>query len=174
MFLPTMRRCLVALCLLACMPAVGFSAVADEVLVKAGFLLNFAKFVEWPAASELFEFCIIGHDEMASLLETQLAGKSILSRPIAIRKGPSSRELSSCSIVYIGRAEKKMVPQIANSIAGKQILTVSEFPELGAKGITISFFSDEERIRFEIHLGAMKRSGLKISSKLLQVARTVD
>jgi hypothetical protein len=167
-----MCRCLVALCIIASTPAVGFSSVADEVLVKAGFLLNFARFVEWPDTSAPFEFCVIGDDRIAGLLEGQLAGKNLVSRPITVRNRP--RELSSCNVVYIGRAEKKTASQIAHSLVGKQILTVSEFPELGGKGVTISFFSDEERIRFEIHLGAMKRSGLKISSKLLQLARTVD
>jgi hypothetical protein len=59
-------------------------------------------------------------------------------------------------------------------MAGKHILIVSEFPELGSQGIAISFFTEEGRVRFEVHLGAVDKAGLKISSKLLQLARIAD
>ena len=80
-------------------------------------------------------------------------------------------ELNSCNVIYIGRAEKKTAPQVAEAVAGKQILTVSEFPELGSQGVVINFYLDEERVRFEINLGAVARAGLKLSSRLLTLAR---
>lgn len=167
-------RCWLVVCLMNCMSAFGHASLSDELLVKAGFLVNFAKFVEWPVNSGPFAFCVVGDDRVAESLETGLSGKTILSRPVAVRNKPALRDLPLCNVVYIGRAEKKIAAQIAQSLAGKPILIVSEFPELGSQGVTISFFSDQERIRFEIHMGAVNRSGLKISSKLLQLARVVD
>jgi hypothetical protein len=163
------------MCIVACVSAFGDPLTSDEVPVKAGFLFNFAKFVEWPAArSGPLDFCVMGDDRMAAYLETGLSGKSIGSRRVTVRNRPGPAELQSCSVIYLGRAEKKSAPQVAQSVVGKQILTVSEFPELGSQGVVISFFVDQERVRFEVHLGAVGRAGLKISSKLLILARIVD
>jgi hypothetical protein len=164
--------CFVIMCIGACVSACGQSPVLDETAVKAGFLFNFAKFVEWPTDhSGSLAFCVIGDDSMAASLEAGVAGKNIGERSIVVRSRPDLAALESCSVIYIGRANKKEATQAARLVAGKQILTVSEFPELGSQGVTISFFLDEERVRFEVHLGAVKQAGLKVSSRLLTLAR---
>jgi hypothetical protein len=160
------------LCLLACPGTYGQPPVSAETAVKAAFLFNFAKFVEWPASSSgPLAFCVIGDDSMATQLEASVAGKSIGARPVVVRNRLKLEELSSCSVIYIGRGNKNAAVQAAQLVAGKQILTVSEFPELGSQGVTINFYLDDESVRFEVHLGAVKQAGLKISSKLLSLAR---
>ena len=152
--------------------AIAQPPVSDEASVKAGFLVNFAKFVEWPATSSgTLDFCVIGDDRLAQNLETYVAGKQIGARPLAVRARPDLALLDTCSVVYIGRGRKKIASQAALLLAGKQVLTVSEFPDLAAQGAVINFFLDDERVRFEVHLGALRRAGLKISSKLLSLAR---
>ncbi len=164
--------CLVIVGIFTCVSADGDSTPVDEVSVKAGFLLNFAKFVEWPASqSGPIAFCVIGDGPMAASLEAGVAGKSIGSRPLVVRNRPETPELVSCSVIYIGRSDKKEAVQAAQLVAGKQILTVSEFPELGSQGVVINFYLDEERVRFEINLGAVRQAGLKLSSRLLALAR---
>ena len=164
--------CFVILCILVCASAYGALPVSDELAVKAGFLFNFAKFVEWSATSSgPLAFCVIGDDRIAAYLEANIAGKQIGLRSLAVRNESAQGELLSCSVIYIGRAEKNVASHVAQLVAGKQILTVSEFPELGSQGIVISFFLDEERVRFEVHLGAARQGGLKISSRLLGLAR---
>jgi hypothetical protein len=159
---------------LAAVGSIHAQMVSDEVAVKAGFLVNFAKFVEWPgAASGPLAFCVIGDDSMASLLASDVAKKSIGSRPLVVKNQPDLSDLGSCSVIYIGRSKKNIAAVAAQAVAGKQILTVSEFPELGAQGVVINFYLDDQRVRFEIHRGALNRSGLKISSKLLSLARVV-
>ena len=166
---------LAALFLIACVSAANAASAADETFVKAGFLANFARFVEWPEPnSGSLEFCVIGDDRMSSYLETSLAGKSIGARRLTVRNQPSLTDLRSCSLIYVGRGGKKIASQVAQSVAGAHILTISEFPELGSQGVPMSFFLDEGRVRFEVHLGAVDRTGLKISSKLLQLARIAD
>jgi len=166
--------CFLIMCTGSCLSVRGESQLLDETAVKAGFLLNFAKFVEWPAAkSGSLNFCIVGDDRMAVSLEAGLARKSIGSRSLVVRNRPGMAELLSCAVIYIGRTEKKMAAQIAQSVAGQHILTVSEFPELGSQGVAINFFLDEERVRFEVHLGAVKQAGLTMSSRLLSLARVV-
>ena len=159
----------------------SFAAIGDihaqivsEVAVKAGFLVNFAKFVEWPAAnSGPLVFCVIGDDSMASLLAGDVARKSIGSRQLVVKNQSDLSDLGACSVIYIGRSKKNVAAQAAQAVAGKQILTVSEFPELGTQGVVINFYLNDQRVRFEIHRGAIERSGLKISSKLLSLARVV-
>jgi len=148
------------------------SPVSDPALVKAGFLFNFAKFVEWPTARlGPITFCVIGDDTIAAYLESSVAGKNIGLRSVVVRNRPKSAELNTCSVIYFGRSEKNKAGTIATSLAGAQILTVSEFPELGPKGVAINFFLDQERLRFELHPDAVALAGLKVSSSLLVVAR---
>ena len=163
---------LAALCLSAWAGAFGQPPVLRETSVKAGFLFNFAKFVEWPASrTGPLAFCVIGDDSMASALEAGVAGKSIGPRPLAVRNRVEMAELSSCSVIYIGRAKKSVAAQTAQLVAGKQILTVSEFAELGSQGVVINFYLDDDRVRFEVHRGAVRQAGLNISSRLLTLAR---
>jgi YfiR/HmsC-like len=159
------------MCVIASLIAYGALPVSDEVAVKGGFLVNFAKFVEWPDTTNSLGFCVIGDDRMAAYLEAAVAGKSVGSRSLTVKNRPDQEQMNACSVIYIGRAGKNVASEVAQSVMGKHILTVSEFPELGSRGVTISFFIDEERVRFEVHLGAVSQAGLKISSKLLALAR---
>jgi YfiR/HmsC-like len=163
---------LAIICILAAASAYGDSAVSDEMSVKVGFLVNFAKFVEWSTPdSDPLEFCVIGNDRIAARLETSVVGKSIGTRSLTVRNRPDLAQLSSCSVIYIGRTDKKVASQVGQLVAGKSILTVSEFPELGSQGVVINFFLDQERVRFEVHLGVLRLAGLKMSSRLLMLAR---
>jgi hypothetical protein len=147
-------------------------ALPDEVSVKAAFLFNFAQFVDWPAGGTgSFNFCVIGDDQMAEYLTLNLRNQSIGSRRSVVKSALATGELTSCNIIYVGRSSKKSAPVVMQAVAGKPILLVSEFPELGDRGMAINFFLDEERIRFEVHLGALEKAGLKVSSRLLNVAR---
>jgi hypothetical protein len=167
------RICLVIISLAAA-GKTSAQAVLDETEVKAVFLINFAKFVEWPANnSGPLAFCVIGDDSMATSLGADVVNKSIGSRPLTVRNQPDMSELGSCSVIYIGRNKKSVAAQVAQTVAGKQVLTVSEFAELGAQGVVINFYLNDQRVRFEIHRRALNRSGLKISSKLLSLARVV-
>jgi hypothetical protein len=173
-YLHNMRR-LAALYALLCVGLAGETAPAGEVAVKAGFLFNFAQFVDWPPAAGTapFEFCVVGDEEVADYLRAHLAGRSLGAQPVAVRIREAASELGSCRVIYIGRREKKNAAKYAQAMAGRPILIVSEFPELGDKGVVINFYLDEQRVRFEINLATAERSGLKIRSRLLNLARVV-
>lgn len=148
-------------------------STAQEQQVKAAFLINFAKFIDWPAEAQILTFCVAGDQSMEAFLETASVGKSVGSRQLKVRSAGSATSLSDCNIVYLGRSEKKKAPQMAQLLSGKRVLTVSEFCELGADGIVFNFFIEQERVRFEVNLGAAARANLKISSQLLKLARIV-
>jgi hypothetical protein len=162
-------------CTLACAAAQGEVAPSEEVAVKAGFLYNFAQFVDWPPATadKSFEFCIVGDQPMGEYLRVQLAAKSVGALPVRVRTPETAAELGTCMMLYIGRKEKKNAAKFAQALEGKPILAVSEFPELGSKGVAINFYLEEQRVRFEVNVATAAKSGLKVRARLLNLARVV-
>jgi hypothetical protein len=145
--------------------------------LKAAFVYNFAKFVEWPpeAFSEAKSPIIIGIlgedlNPIRGDLERAILGKTINNRPLAVKAFRSSAEATNCHILFIGTSEKLRLPAILAGLRGTTVLTVAEtdgFTELGGM---INFVWQGNKIRFEINEGVAKREHLKISSKLLSLA----
>jgi YfiR/HmsC-like len=187
--------------LLAC--ATGISgAASEEYKTKAGYLLNFVEFVEWP--SEAFPevgspvvIGIVGKDPFGPELDTR-QGKTVNGRKLQIKrfKGalefrgeetPGRRqdnilrkqaaklaELKSCHILFISSSEKKYLPLILNPLKGASVLTVGETAAFAREGGIICFFDDENRVKLEINLAAAEQARLKISSKLLSMAKVIN
>jgi hypothetical protein len=146
-----------------------------EFRVKAAFLLNFTKFVEWPAPdaqnpAPSFALCIAGEDPFGPALGEIVEGETVNGRKIVIRhiRGDAS---ASCSLLYVSKEEKN-VPGILAS-AGYGVLTVGEGDAFLDEGGMIGFVLENKRVRFNIDLAAAQREGLKLSSRLLSVARLV-
>ena len=141
--------------------------------VKAAFLLNFARFVEWPQPSERpvspFAICILGEDPFGDSLTRIVAGESISGRPFVVkhlRKWPDS-----CEMLFMSASYDSQSGTLAE--VGPNVLTVGEAPEFLRDGGMIRFVIDDRRVRFDINRQAVDRSALKMSSRLLGVARTV-
>jgi hypothetical protein len=148
-----------------------------EYEVKAAFLFNFAKFVEWPPDSfrerEPLTICIFGEDPFGAVLDGTLAGETLAGRPLQARRTDRPGELRSCQIVFIGQAERERVPEVLASLRGANVLTVGESDRFLATGGMIEFFNDHSHVRLRINLEAARASALQISSKLLRVAQVV-
>lgn len=151
--------------------------VPSEYAVKAAFLYNFAKFVEWPA--EAFEgpqaavtFCILGEDPFAGELERVIAGKMVRGRPVAIRYFPRPEGLERCRILFVSSSERDRFGEILVAVR-RGILTVGEDERFARAGGIINFTLRNSRIRFQIDQGAAARAGLAISSRLLELAEEV-
>jgi hypothetical protein len=165
-----------ALSLLLCaVPLLPAQEESLEYRVKAAFLLNFTKFVEWPApdpptSSAPFALCIAGEDPFGPALGEIVEGETVNGRKIVIRhiRGDAS---ASCSLLYVSKEEKN-VPGILAS-AGYGVLTVGEGDAFLDEGGMIGFVLENKRVRFNIDLAAAQREGLKLSSRLLSVARLV-
>jgi|SRR5690242_4333354 YfiR/HmsC-like len=175
-----MRRILIVACFLAlAMTAAAQSARAPEYQVKAAFLYNFAKFVEWPAqalpgSSAPFRICVLGHDPFGDSLTSIVQGKSITGHPIAAMGLPSAAEVRSCHVLFISHSDPEILKPALERIRGLPILTVGESADFLPLGGMINFVLEEDRVRFEINLEAAERHHLKLSSKLLAVARVVN
>lgn len=146
-----------------------------EYQVKAAFLLNFTKFIEWPQtesaeAGSPMDICIVGEDPFGTVLDQMVEGETLQGRKLAVQR--VHRPLpGSCRILFVGRSEKDVDGLIAS--LGPGVLSVSEGTGFLRNGGMIAFVVENRRVRFDINQGNMVKAGLNISSKLLNVARSV-
>ena len=151
--------------------------VLQEYEVKAAFLYNFAKFVEWPtdafsSPSEPLTLGVLDTDPFGDTLKI-LEDKSAGGRRINIKRFDSVQQLDRCHILFISNSEKGNLPQILTLIKKWNVLTVGEMKGFAEAGGVINFILIDKKIRFEINADAARRAGLKISSQLLKVAKIV-
>jgi YfiR/HmsC-like len=149
-----------------------------EYQVKAAFLFNFVKFVEWPAASfsradEPLVIGVVGEDPFGDDLDRILRNKSINNRPLKLKRCQNGQNPTGCHLVFISQSEKARMPEIVRSLKGSSVLLVSELEGFLELGGMIRFYLDSNNVRFEINPRSAERAGLKISSKLLGVAKVV-
>lgn len=156
--------------------AVAFAAEESlEYSVKAAYLLKFGGFIEWPsrtftAPDEPFVIGVLGDDPFGPTLDQIAATHTVQGRPITLKKLSRIEQVRNVHVLYISPSEKERMPLITASLEGKGILTVADADLPGAM---VNFVVDNNRVRFDINLEQAERAGLKVSSKLLSVARAV-
>lgn len=143
---------------------------APEYQVKAAFLLNFIKFIEWPDSAEKkgVTLCVIGKDPFGSLLD-QLAASQ--TPPPSIARLSRTDDMKRCNLAFISQSESDVYAKILASFANSSIVTVSDIPGFVDNQGVIGLVIEEERVRFEIGLAAAKNAKIVISSKLLSLAK---
>jgi hypothetical protein len=151
-------------------------APPTEYELKAAFLYNFAKFVEWPAQAFAnpqapFVVGILGQNPFERELERTVQNKTINGRPFEIKEFRVVSEVKSCHILFISSSERKRLPEVLRTVRGMSILTVSELDRFLQAGGMIQFIMEGKKVRFEINDEAARKAELRISSKLLSVAR---
>ena len=150
----------------------------SEYEVKAAFLFNFAKFVEWPAEafsnpSEPIRLCVLGEDPFGRVLDQAVQDKSINGRTLMILRSQQVRGLRACHILFVGTSEKERLAEIFAALQGSSALSVGDTEQFVQSGGAIQFNLQDNRVRFTINLAAAERARLKISAKLLSLARVV-
>jgi hypothetical protein len=161
--------------LLAPPPAQG-QGQGREYEVKAAFLYNFARFVEWPADAfpgpgAPITYCIVGDDPFDGKLEALLRGETVGGRPLALRRSGKDDDLAACQILFLSRSERSRQERILDRLGRASVLTVGDEEDFLDRGGIIGFRIEAGRVRFDVDLEAAERAGLKVSSKLLRVAR---
>jgi len=147
--------------------------------VKAAFLYNFAKFVEWPAqnfkgSDDPIAICTLGQNPFGSMLEDAVKGKTLEGRAFVVRAIPDVRQASGCRILFISSTEQKHLQLILKSIKAPGILTVGETEGFAKNGGIINFKLEGGMVRFEINVVAAAKEGLQIRSNLLSLAEIVN
>lgn len=153
-------------------------ATPREYMIKAGFLYNFAKFVEWP--EEVFDnstapltIGIYGEDLFGSSFDQTIKKKTVQGRGLLIKRFKTLDELTVCHILFINPSEEEHFPEIINKLRGSHVLTVSEMEGFAEHGGIINFIKEGNNVRFEINLDTAEKNGLKISSRLLKLAKII-
>jgi hypothetical protein len=152
-------------------------AKPGEYQVKAAFIYNFAKFVEWPAdsfvhKSDDMNLCILGNDPFGSDLNP-FQGEIIGNKRLTIKHVKAAQPLKECHILFVSKSEKKQLSKIVNTLKGASILLIGDTDGFAQQNIIINFYVEENKVRFEINTDAAKQARLNISSKLLKLARIV-
>jgi hypothetical protein len=146
-----------------------------ETEVKAVFLLNFAKFVEWPpeafsGAAAPVVIGVLGEDPFGPTLDRVLEGESLNGRAFRVERYASLDELRPCHVLYVSPPAADDLPAVVKRLKGARTLTVGETERFARGGGVIGFVVKEGRVRFVIDRRAAENAGLKISSRLLSIA----
>src|SRR6266850_2672266 len=166
------------LCLLGVLFSAGMAcgAAVSETELKAAFLYNFAKFVEWPAeafSSETtpIQIAVFGEDEFTVKLRSLLSDKKAHGRSFEVKRISSSQEAKNCQIVFISNSESRRVPQLLDATRKSPVLTIGETDQFLDAGGMINFVFEDTQLRFEVNPEAAQKAKLEISSKLLRLAK---
>jgi len=145
----------------------------DEYEVKAAFIFNFLKFMEWPqtGASGNFEICILGDDPFEKTLDQLTKGKSAFGRPIQVRRIKDPVEARSCQIAFASSAERAKAAKLIDAVRGTAVLTVGETPEFLHAGGMIALSMDGSHVNIVINANATQTAGIKVSAKLMSLAK---
>lgn len=167
---------LLAAALLLAAPAAHAVGVNET---KSEMLWNIAKFVQWPEASLAgskgqIVFTILGEDDLAAELANLLSAKTINGKPVFVRFARRAQDARGSQILYVASSETEHMNAVLMEVAGAPVLTVADTPAFTAHGGMVGFAEDTGKVRFEINLGHAERSGLRISAKLLALARVID
>jgi hypothetical protein len=146
----------------------------SEFEVKAAFLLNFTRFLEWsesdlPANAPL-NICIVGDDPFGRTLDQLVEGEAVQSHPIEVVRLKSPGD-GTCHVMYFSRPTKDAVKVLPSVRPG--ILTVGEDSEFLRGGGMVAFVIENRRVRFDVNIAVMRKGGVRASSRLLSVARSV-
>jgi hypothetical protein len=152
--------------------------MAAEYRTKANYLVNFPSFVEWPAEGmppekAPFLVCGLGEFSFGTSLTEATRGRTVHDRRIEVRWVRKLQELSSCQILFVSRSEEKRYSQALEAVRGLMVLTVGETPDFLNAGGMLTFSGERATIQFDVNLEAASKAHLKISSRLLALARHV-
>jgi hypothetical protein len=149
--------------------------ISKEYQVKAAFLLNFTRFIEWPSSSFTSEQApiiigILGANPFGNYLNEIITDEKVGGHPLIIQQYKSINDMKSCHILFINKLETEYLAQLTGILKGKDILTVSDAPDFLRQGGMILFFTKSNKIQFQVNLDVVKTTKLDISSKLLHLA----
>lgn len=148
--------------------------------IKAAYLYNFGRYVEWPAAPPVnaekeFVIGVVGDSPVAAPLGTIARSKKINELPIVVHRFKSEKDFRKCQMLYIPAAQDaKLVAALMKQVGNSATLVVGDDEDFALKLGHIGFYSDQNSVKFEINSKSAEKAGLKISSKLLRLGRIVN
>jgi len=154
--------------------------VASESQMKAAFLVNFPKYVDWPAAAfsqanSPVVVAIFGDEEVVREFYQMIeGGRTINGHPVVLKRITAEEEIGSdCQILFVGASQRQRIPAILEKLKSASVLTVSESDNFLEKGGVVNLIRKDQNIRLGVNLAAARQAHLRISSSLLSVADVV-
>lgn len=147
----------------------------SEYQVKAVYLYNFTRFVEWPSQapalrSSSFAICVLGKDPFGPALDATVAGESVGGKSVVARRISKPEEGVDCRVLFVSVSEDSHLKGDLTVLDKTGVLTVSDIPRFSERGGMIQFVTDGDKVRFEVNLSNAKDSGIRLSSDLLKLA----
>ena len=170
-----MKRLLLVLVLISL--SANANNISREYMVKAAFIYNFTKFVMWPQQNpnfddESFNVCILGDDRLTAAAST-IQGKLVQGKVLQIKTITNAGENEGCEIIFLAISNTERLQQALESIKGTRVLSVGDSSNFVDNGGIIGLFVKNNKVRFDINKLAADDSGLKINSRLLELANRV-
>jgi hypothetical protein len=170
------RFLLVLLVIPATSTSLGQGAPSRENQVKAAFIYNFAQFVEWPDDAFLgngapFVIGVLGDGSLHGELERTLKGKTAGGREFAVRYYARVADVQRCHILFVGASEQGRAGEVLQKVGRQGTLTVGDFDGFTAASGVVRFMTEDNKLRFEVNVDAANEERLRVSSKLLKLAR---
>jgi hypothetical protein len=148
--------------------------------VKATFVVNFGRYVEWTPGTPQADprkpvrIGVLGQDPFGQALDAAAQGAAIQGRPVVVERFDDAAKAAACNIVFIGASEARRAAEIVPLLNRGGALTVSDSAAVARHGAEITLVKEQNRIRFAINLAEARRAGLKIGSQLLRLASSVE
>jgi len=157
----------------------GVAAAPSEYQVKAVFLFNFSRFVEWPASAFAgpdapFVVGVFGHDPFGADLDEVVKGETVNGRPLVVRRVNSTADAAACQILFISQTEDQRLGAVLSALDRHSTLTVSDLPGAAQRGVMIRLVTEGGRVRMRVDLESARAAALVISSNLLRSAEIVQ
>ena len=174
-FLSLAFRQLTAMVVIALLSFPGWAQSANsmaEYRVKAAYIYNFAKYVDWPGdETKPFRVCTAGRDDLGGALAA-LDRRMAQGREIQVRRDVALDQLKECQIAFLGETESKLLPQVIRQLNGAPVLVVSDIRQSVDTGAHVLLAATDDRVEFDVNLASMQRANLKASSQMLKLARS--
>jgi hypothetical protein len=158
-------------------PGAAIDGTQPENRVKAAFLYNFVRFIEWPRGAVEHEdpliIAVLFDDDFVDDVHRTVDGKTVAGRHIEVRSFANLAGIEACDVVFVGEAGASEIDSILALLVGQPVLTVSEVNDFAERGGVIGLYRTENKLRFRINVAAARNAGLEISSKLLGLSDVV-
>ena len=157
-------------------PAATTAALPTDYEVKAAFLYNFAKFVRWPEdapSGPSFVLVIVGDDPFGAVIDRAFQGKTVLGRPVEIRRTRVLREAAGAQMAFIGSSERAHLGEVLAALKGGSVLTVGDMDRFADGGGMVGFRLKDSTVRFEVNLREVRQARLQMSSQIIKLAQRV-
>ncbi len=158
------------------LPMYGEPKEFDEYEVKAAFLGNFLKFIDWPKKDREgsnYRICIYGSDPFGQYTEN-IETTKIRGKPVQVKRLSALKAVNECSVLFISSSERRRVSSVLDAVRDLDVVTVGDTEGYAKQGVMFNFYIEASKVKFEINLASIKRSRIYVSSQLLKLGRMVE